>query len=68
MTASDSYAPFIPEEDQGEKTIEPERETSKKEITMKNDFFLRAQPRVTLLEEAQREEIHRIAKGSGAGS
>ena len=32
MTACDSYAPFIPEEDQGEKTIEPERETSKKEI------------------------------------
>jgi trimethylamine--corrinoid protein Co-methyltransferase len=26
---------------------------------MKNDFFVRAQPRVTLLEEAQKEEIHR---------
>jgi len=26
---------------------------------MKNDFFVRAQPRVTLLEESQKEEIHR---------
>ena len=26
---------------------------------MKNDFFVRAQPRVSLLEEAQKEEIHR---------
>ncbi|MBN2553335.1 MAG: trimethylamine methyltransferase family protein [Spirochaetales bacterium] len=26
---------------------------------MKNDFFLRAQPRVSLLEQAQKEEIHR---------
>ena len=26
---------------------------------MTNDFFLRAQPRVTLLEQAQKEQIHR---------
>lgn len=64
MTACGSYAPVIPEEVQEEKAIEPDREASKKEITMKNDFFLRAQPRLTLLEEAQKEEIYRIAKGS----
>jgi trimethylamine--corrinoid protein Co-methyltransferase len=28
-------------------------------MEMKNDFFVRTQPRVTLLEEAQKEEIHR---------
>jgi trimethylamine--corrinoid protein Co-methyltransferase len=28
---------------------------------MKNDFFIRAKPRITLLEQAQKEEIHRCS-------
>jgi trimethylamine--corrinoid protein Co-methyltransferase len=35
------------------------RQVTWKEIEMKNDFFLRTQPRVALLEQAQKEEIHR---------